>query len=116
MLPDDMEATGWGSKFILKKRQNSRVGLSDEIFFCSQRISDFWGKYGTFCKYYPFSKNQYSRKFWTFSKKQCSRKFFNFFENPISQRNFEIIQFGNLAKSRSVFFLIQERNHWIIDR
>ena len=51
MLPDDMEATGWGSKIILKKRQNSRVVLSYEILFCSQRISDFLVKYDTFCKY-----------------------------------------------------------------
>ena len=46
----------------------------------------------------------------TFSKKQVLENF-QVFEKPISQRNFEIIQFRNLAKSRSNFFLIQERKY-----
>lgn len=69
-------------------------------------------KFTVFSKIMIFSKNlQCSRKFW-FYRKPCSvLENFEFFENPNTQRNFEIIQFRNLAKSRSVFFLIQERKY-----
>ena len=61
---------------------------------------------------YEISKNlQWSRKF-CFFRKWCNvLENYDYFENPITQTNFEIIQFQNLATSRSNFFLIQERKY-----
>jgi hypothetical protein len=58
-----------------------------------------------------FRKKTVFSKIIQFFEKTMFSKILQFFENPISQRNFEIIQFRNLAKSRSIFFLIQERQY-----